>query len=117
MLTKSGKSGRPCIVPDLRGNAVRFSKLSMMLSIGLLYICFIMVCSIYRLPRFYDFKVLVVKNLPAIAGEVRDMDSTPGSGRSTGGERGNPLRCPCLENPTDRGAWCTMLRRVAQSRT
>ena len=41
MLTKSGKSGHPCIVPDLRGNALRFSKLNMMLAIGLSYICFI----------------------------------------------------------------------------
>ena len=33
------------------------------------------------------------------------MDSIPGSGRSPGGEHGNPLQCSCLENPMDRGAW------------
>ena len=35
--------------------------------------------------------VLVVKNLPANARDVRDMDLIPGSGRSPGGEYGNPL--------------------------
>jgi len=35
--------------------------------------------------------VLMVKNLPANAGDIRDTDSTPGSGRSPGGGRGNPL--------------------------
>ena len=34
---------------------------------------------------------LVVKNLPANAGDIRDMGSIPGSGRSPGGEHGNPL--------------------------
>ena len=44
--------------------------------------------------------VLVVKNLPANAGEVRDVGLIPGSGRSPGGGRGNPLQCSCLENPS-----------------
>ena len=43
--------------------------------------------------------VLVVKNPPANAGEIRDMGSIPGSGRSTGGGHGNPLQYSCLENP------------------
>ena len=29
----------------------------------------------------------------------------PGSGRSPGGGRGNPLQYSCLENPMDTGAW------------
>ena len=33
----------------------------------------------------------VVKNLPANSGNVRDTDSTPGSGRSPGGGNGNLL--------------------------
>ena len=49
--------------------------------------------------------VLVVKNLPANAGDIRDMGSNPGSGRSPGGGHGNPLQYFCLENPMDRGAW------------
>ena len=36
-----------------------------------------------------------------------DAGSVPGSGRSPGGGHGNPLQCSCLENPMDRGAWCT----------
>ena len=47
---------------------------------------------------------LMVKNLPANAGDIRDQDSIPGSGRSPGGGRGNPLQCSCLENPMGRGA-------------
>ena len=48
--------------------------------------------------------VLVVKNLPASAGDVRDAGSIPGLGRYPGGEHGNLLRCSCLENPTGREA-------------
>ena len=44
----------------------------------------------------------VIKTLPANAG---DIDSIPESGRSPGGEHGNPLQYPFLENPMDRGAW------------
>ena len=47
----------------------------------------------------------MVKNPPANAGNVTDMDSVPGSGRSPGGGHGNPLQYSCLENPIDRGAW------------
>ena len=49
--------------------------------------------------------VLVIKNLPANAGDVRDLGSTPGMGRSPGGGNGNPLHYSCLENPMDGGAW------------
>ena len=47
--------------------------------------------------------VLVVKNLPALARDVREMGSILGSGRSLVGRHGNPLQCACLENPMDRG--------------
>ena len=47
--------------------------------------------------------VLVVKNMPADAGDLRDIDLIPGLGRSPGGEHGNTLQYPCLENPMDRG--------------
>ena len=49
--------------------------------------------------------VLVVKNPPASAGDVRDMGSIPGSGRSPRAGHGNPLQYSCLENSMDRGAW------------
>ena len=45
---------------------------------------------------------LVVKNLPANAGDIRDAGSTPGLGRSPGEGQGNPLQYSCLENPTDK---------------
>ena len=48
---------------------------------------------------------LVVKNPPANAGNLRDMDSVPGLGRSSGEGHGNPLQHSCLENPMDREAW------------
>ena len=35
MLNKNGESGRPCLVPDLRGNAFSFSLLSMMLAVDM----------------------------------------------------------------------------------
>ena len=48
---------------------------------------------------------LVVKNPPANAGDIRDMRSIPGPGRSPERGHGNPLRYSCLGNPKDRGAW------------
>ena len=45
---------------------------------------------------------MVVENPPANAGDARDMDSIPGSGRVPGEGNGNPLQYSCLENPMDR---------------
>ena len=47
---------------------------------------------------------LVVKNPLANAGDIRDMGSIPGSGKTPGGSHGNPLQYSCLENPMDREA-------------
>ena len=58
---------------------------------------------------------LVVKNPPANAGDVRDLDLIPGSGRAPGEGNGNPLQYSCLKNPTDRGAWWTTVHGVAES--
>ena len=60
---------------------------------------------------------LVVKNPPANAEDVSDMGSNPGSGRSPGGEHGNPLQYSCLENPMDRGAWWVIVHGVTRSQT
>ena len=60
---------------------------------------------------------LMVKNLPANAGDIRDTGSIPRSGRSPGEGKGTPLQYSCLENPTDRGAWWATVHRVAKSRT
>ena len=58
---------------------------------------------------------LVVKNLPANAGNVKDSGSIPGSGRSPGEENGMPLQYSCLENAMDRGAWWAIVLTVAKS--
>ena len=60
---------------------------------------------------------LVVENLPAGAGDVRDTGSIPGLGRCPGGGHGNPLQYSCLENPVDRGACRASVHRVAKSWT
>jgi len=60
---------------------------------------------------------LVVKNLPANAGDIRDRSSIPRSGRSPGGEHGNLLQYSCLENPMDRGDWQAMVHRVKKHQT
>ena len=62
--------------------------------------------------------VLVVKNLPANSGAIRDVGSIPGLGRSPGEGNGNTLQYSCcLENPMDRGAWRATVHGVAKSRT
>ena len=60
---------------------------------------------------------LVVKNLPANAGDVRVVGSIPGSRRSPGGGHGNPLQYSCLENSMDRGAWWATVHRLTKSWT
>ena len=55
--------------------------------------------STFRAPQV----VLVVKDAPANAEDIRDLSSNPGSGRCLGGGHGNPLQCPCLEKPMDGG--------------
>ena len=59
--------------------------------------------------------MLVVKNLPANAGDIRDVGLIPGSGRSPGGGNGNPLQYSGLGNPMDRGAWWATVNGVTKS--
>ena len=59
----------------------------------------------------------MLKKPPANVGDLRDLGSIPGSGKSPGGGNGNPLRCSCLENPMDRGAWQATVPGVTQSGT
>ena len=61
--------------------------------------------------------VLVVKNLLANEGDIRDIGSFPGSGRSPGEGHGKPLPYSCLENPMGRGAWWDIVHGVAKSQT
>ena len=60
---------------------------------------------------------LVVKNLAANAGDIRDVGLIPGSGQSPGEGYGNPLQHSCLENPMDKGAWWVTVYRVTKSQT
>ena len=60
---------------------------------------------------------VVVKNLPANAGDIRDMGLTSGWGRAPEEGNGDPLQYSCLENPMDRGAWWTTVHGVAKSQT
>ena len=57
---------------------------------------------------------LVVKNLPAKARVIRDVGSTPGSGKSPGGGHGNPLQCSGWENSMDRGAWQATVHSITE---
>ena len=61
--------------------------------------------------------VLVVKNLPANAGDIRDVGSISGSGRSPGEGNGNPLQSSCLENSVNRGAWWATVNGLTKSQT
>ena len=60
---------------------------------------------------------LVVKNLTASGGDIRDVSLISGLGRSPGGGQGNPLQSSCLENFMDRGAWWAIVHGVAKSWT
>ena len=57
---------------------------------------------------------LVLKNLPASAGDVKDVGSIPGLGRSPGRGQGSPLHYSCLENPMNRGAWWAIVHSVTK---
>ena len=71
------------------------------------YICFFF---------FWTSQVVrVVKNPPDNAEDIRDVGSIPGSGRSPGGEHGNPFQYSCLENPMDREVWQATIHRIVKS--
>ena len=55
-------------------------------------------------------------NPPDNAGDIREVGSIPGLGRSPGGN-GKPLQYSCLENSMDRGTWLATVLGVAESRT
>ena len=61
--------------------------------------------------------MLVVKNPPANAGDIRDRCSIPGLGRSPGEGNGNLLQYSYLENLMDRGAWRATVHRVSKNQT
>ena len=57
---------------------------------------------------------LVVKNLPANAGDIREVDLILGSGRSPAEGNGNPWQYSYLGNPMERGAWQATVYRVKE---
>ena len=59
----------------------------------------------------------MVKNLPANAGDARDVDSISRPGKYPGGGNDNPPKYSCLENPMDRGGWWTIVHGVSKSQT
>ena len=60
---------------------------------------------------------LVAQDSKASACKAGDPSSIPGSGRSPGEGNGNPLHCPCLENPMDKGALWATVHGVTKNRT
>ena len=60
--------------------------------------------------------VLVIKNPPVNAGDIKDVNSIPGLGRSPGKGNDNPLQFSCLENPMDKAAGGATVHRVTESR-
>ena len=61
--------------------------------------------------------VLEVMNMPASTGDMRDVSSIPGLGRSLGGGHGYSLQCSCLEKSMDREAWRATVHQIPQSQT
>ena len=61
--------------------------------------------------------VQLVRNLPANAGDARDMGSITGSGRFLGEENGNLLQYACLENSMDKEAWQATVHEVTKTQT
>ena len=61
--------------------------------------------------------VLVVKNLPANVGDIREASFIPGWGISPEEGHDNLLQYSCLENPLDRRTWWAMVHRITKSQT
>ena len=73
-------------------------------------VCVCIYIYIYTLPDG-----LAGKESTCNAGDTGITGSVPGSGRSPGVGRGNPLQSSCLESPMDLGAWLATVHRVAKN--
>ena len=69
------------------------------------------------MPLRFSQVALEVKNPPANAGDIRDVGSVPGLGRSPGEGNGNPLQYSCPDHPTDSGAWWATVHGGSKSQT
>ena len=87
------------------------------------FLCFYYIIFYFLIKEFRKITYLgfldgaVVKNLPANAGDARDMGSIPGLRRSLGIGNGNPLQYSYLGNSMDRGIWWAAVHRVTRSWT
>ena len=81
-----------------------------------MYSCLFLHTSVdHRCSEFWVSQViLVIKNLSVNAGDLRDVGSVPGLGRSCGGGHSNPIQYSCLEDPMDRGTWLATVYRVTK---
>ena len=59
----------------------------------------------------------MLKDPSANVGDIKDVGSVPGLGRSPEGGHGNPLQYSCLESPMDRETWQATVPRVSKSWT
>ena len=59
----------------------------------------------------------MVKNIPANAGDIRDVVLILGLGRFPERGHDNLLQYSCLENPMDRGTWQAIIHRITKSQT
>ena len=84
-----------------------------------IYVCVYIYIYIYIYICIYMASqvVLVIKNLPANAGDTRDMGSISELGKFSGEGSGQSLQYFCLENPMDRGTWCAIVHGVAKTWT
>ena len=73
--------------------------------------------TVHTIVLWSSLVALVMKNMPANIGDVRDTGLSSGLGRSFGAELGNPLQYSCLKNHVDRGVWQATAHRVIKSRT
>ena len=80
----------------------------------------VVIQNLYKLFSIYSYygasqAVLVIKNLPANAGNITDAGLIPGLGRSPGGGIGYPLQYSCLERQEEPGGLQSIgLHRVGQ---
>ena len=59
----------------------------------------------------------MVKNLPANAENMREVDLISGLARYPGEGHGNPLQYSCPEKPMERRAWQAAVHRITKSQT
>ena len=109
--------GHLCLTDFLFGQSVNWCQWCLKVSHNIIPVNFSLFYVCYYLFYWASQVVLVVKNPPVNARDVRDSGSIPGSGRSPGGGHGNSLQCSYLENPMDWGAWWATVHGVTKSWT